>query len=377
MAYMRPKPLFAHTREPMSNVETKGTLSTLDMKHKIPSWVKTMRVQTALVTSLALWVGYISVNPLNIQSAIVIGVVGVLFHIYGFTMNEVKDRKYDSSIDNDSVHPIAEGKVDPKLASHVAWGSYFASVLVSMLSGYSPAGSVILAVSVIPAYAYNRYSKTHWWSNIYLSIWASMMVLSGALHAGQPNQVTALLMGIVAIQTFVQVMQGDLKDLTGDEKSVCRILGVTLTSGKKYANKKLSMSIQTDDQTSSQNSVVIYTKKFVGIVYSLKFIELGLLAWVSYTALAQNISMTLLYGVAYFSLIICFVTTLSMFMVYVYQRSKIKKYSSMHELTWVLLIGLSLYTIDPRSGVLVGVAPVIWYLVVNKVMHSGSLNPDI
>jgi len=340
-------------------------------------WIKTMRLQTALVTSLTLWAGYISVSPLNIKSALLIGVIGVAYHIFGFTLNEVKDREYDATIGNGSKHPIADGKVSPLTARKVAWGSYFLAILISSVSNFRAVGTIVLILSVIPAYAYNNYSKTHWWSNIYLSTWASMMVVTGSLYAGTPTNITWVVVGIIAIQIFVQVMQGDLKDLTGAEESVCRTLGVDLSTADEYVNYKTDIEMPSEDPIIGDNTVITYTNVFTVFIYLLKFTQLGLLIFIPYTFWEAGSNFSIMYTAIFFFSVITFVTTLSGFMVLVYNRDKIKKYSSMHELTNIALLGLALYPIHQYSSLLIIAAPISWFILTNKIIHSGSLNPDV
>lgn len=361
----------------MSNVEAKDTRIIHNSKTDLKTWLKTMRVQTALVTCLALWMGYITVDPLNIQSAAFLGVIGILYHIHGFTLNEVKDRQYDSAIGNGSVHPISRGEVSYVRATFIAWGAYIACILVSIImsitAGYSMIATMVLIASLVPAYMYNKYSKSHWWSNIYLSTWAAIMVLVGGLHAGTLNWVTYAIAIAVAIQMFVQVVEGDLKDLTGNEKSVCRRLGVKIVSPEEYLKGKVPVSAE--ELSDVYYEIVTYTKKFIILVYSVKSLQLSLLILIIYSTIGFHAPMV--FWIVYYSLIIVFITSLSMIMVYVYERDKIKKFSSIHEISSIFIFGSTMYAIDPRSGLFVGVAPVIWYILVNSFIHSGALNPDV
>ncbi|EGQ44059.1 MAG: 4-hydroxybenzoate polyprenyltransferase related protein, partial [Candidatus Nanosalina sp. J07AB43] len=222
----------------MSHSSENMNLNETDIRYRIINWAKAMRVQTALVTSLAVWVGYITVSHLTFESAIILGAIGLYFHIFGFTMNEVEDYEYDASIGNASEHPIAKGKVHAGLARYIAWGSLGLSITISALSGYSLAGTAVLIMAVVPAVLYNKYSKVHWWSNIYLSSWAVLMVLSGALHGGSPNVFTYMICLAVGIQIFVQVMQGTMKDIDGRENSMCKKLGLEKSSTYEFLNER-------------------------------------------------------------------------------------------------------------------------------------------
>jgi len=359
----------------MSNQEHTATLNKFELGYRVTKWIKTMRIQTALVTSLAVWVGYVSVANLTVESTIILGAIGLFFHIFGFTMNEVEDYEYDASIGNGSEHPIAKGEVHAGIAKYVAWMAFTVAICISALSGYSTTGTLMLLGAAIPGVMYNKFSKVHWWSNAYLSIWAVMMVIAGALHAGTPNQVTYMLAIAIAIQIFIQVMEGDMKDLTGNEDSVCRRMGVKLQSSHEYI--KQTQNAELENLNYNDASIVSYTKKFGALLYGSKIIELGLLIAIASSFVSMAPFGLRLYGLLYFTTTIIFVSSLSMVTVYVYDRNRIKQMSSIHELSAIVLIGLTVFPLQHGAGVLIALGPIMWYLGVNKVIHSGALNPDI
>lgn len=360
----------------MSNQQSRITLNKFKLRHRLGKWIKTMRVQTALVTSLAIWGGYITVAPLTFEAAVILGFIGIQYHIFGFTMNEVEDYEYDASIGNGSEHPIAKGEVHAGLAKYVSWIAFMLSIVVSVLSGYSVAGSMVLILSVVPAVMYNKYSKAHWWSNVYLSIWAMMMVISGALHAGTPNVISYALAIAIGIQIFVQVIEGDMKDIAGSENSICDALDVKLKSTHEYVKSKDKLSFDAIESAKSVD-IVSYTKRFTGLVYGLKAIELVILLYITSSFASMSMAMIRPYVLLYFIISIVFITSISMVTVYVYDRSRIKRMSSLHELSAIMLIGATVYPIQQSGGLLIAIAPILWYIGVNKIIHSGPLNPDI
>jgi len=351
------------------------------MMGRVSNWVKAMRLQTALVTSLSLWAGYITVSGINLDSALFLGTLGVLFHIFGFTMNEVEDYKYDAGIGNGSSHPIAQGKINlgqAKLLYMLALVSCITmSFTVSVLYRYNIYGTLALCASVLPGVMYNKYSKEEWWSNIYLSAWVAMMVLAGSMYAGMPNYVTALISIALAIQAFIQVVEGDLKDLSGKESSFCKRLGVDMISPYEYVNRNTIVTMDDDKLATFQDAVISYTKRFVAIVYGLKFTELLILMYIPFRYAGTSPYDMRLYSVIFFINIIVFITSMSALLVYVYDRDKIKKASSVHELSGITLVGLSLMPFSVRGGIMIAVLPIIWYIAVNKLLYQNSLNPDI
>lgn len=365
----------------MSNVEKSNQAGSSSIVNKLPDVIKTTRIQTALVTTITLWLGYLTVEPITVSSAIILLVIGVLFHVFGFTMNEIEDYIYDSKIGNGSSHPIANGDITLEYAKLISALSIIMSIGVSLSitlysNLYSIVGTIVLMAAVLPGVLYNKFSKTQWWSNIYLSIWSGVMVISGAMHAGSVNNLTIVIAVIVSIQIFVQVIQGDLKDLHGDEESFCRRMGVDMKPPNQYIESvsDINTGLQLNE---SKHSILTYPITFAVSVYGLKIVELFLILYVIMSVITMNGALMMAYTGIMFVLLVVFSTTLSMFMVYVYDRDRIKKYSSMHELTSVIILGMMAFAIQPLAGVLVGIAPIVWYVGVNKALYSDALNPDV
>lgn len=331
---------------------TTRKFSNREWRVKLVNWIKTTRIQTAMVTALSLWVGYITVRPLDITSAIFLTLIGLLVHSWGFTLNEVEDYEYDSRVGEVEGHPIAQGKVNAEAARYFAWGAAILAIVVSTLTPYRVEATVVLAISFIPGYLYDKYSKEHWWSNIYLSAWVLLMVLTGGLYAGSINSFTGLIAAAVAIQILVQVVQGDLKDIKGPENTLVEKLGVKV-----------------------EEDVIVYTKKFTWLVYGLKLLEASILVFIALVIVDESIIFPMLILMIVIGVI--FMTTVSMFLVNSYDRDKIKQKSSIHEIVSIVFLAVAVSPLSVVSSILIGVAPIIWYIGVNKIIHSGTLNPDI
>lgn len=352
-------------------------LNNQEIRVKIINWIKTTRVQTAMVTALALWIGYVTVSPLSIRSAILLGGIGLLVHIWGFTLNEVEDYEYDARHGDVDSHPIAQGKVHKGVARYLAWVTAILAVMVSTLTSYSIKATIVLLFSFLPGYMYDKFSKKHWWSNFYLAIWAISMVIAGAIYAGGINGYTILIAMAVGIQIFVQVIEGDLKDIKGSENTFAEKLGVEVDT------VEVDLYQSTDDRIlqkifdRERSDLIYYPNDFTFLVYGLKFIETMILISVAYLAVYDSS----IYSSLYFALLLLiaaiFLGTVSMLLVYVFDRSELKKKASLHELTSIAFLGISVVGFDVYGGMLIAIAPIIWYLTVNHIVHSEMLNPDI
>lgn len=361
----------------MSNTNTEEWVNEAPLNERLNSWIKTTRIQTAMVTSLAIWIGYISVTNIDFRNAILLGVVGLLVHIWGFTLNEVEDYKYDKLHDDIDGHPIAQGKVHADSARVLAWLSAIMAVATLTLMGGNIPSIIVLILSFIPGYAYDKWSKTHWWSNGYLSIWAMLMVLTGALYAGTPTIYTAMIATAVGIQIFVQVIQGDLKDLNGHEATFAETCGVSLKNVTGKVLHAKGNSAKACEINKSNSTIVSYSGIFSSVIYGMKFLEASIIFMIVFMTLEIGgvinhvwLSLVFIAGIA-------FIVSVSTFMVYIYDRDEIKKKSSTHELLSIVLLGLGVVGLDPMGAMLIIFVPIVWYLATNTVLHSSALNPDI
>lgn len=368
----------------MRTNSAKDARGTMPFKRKLVYWVKTARVQTAMVTSLALWVGYIATSDVSVVGIVSLAIIGILVHVWGFTLNEIKDSDYDSQADDVGGHPIAQGFVDVEDATKVAWLSAFTSVIVLWMWSRSPGAVSLLLLSFVPGYMYNEWSKVHWWSNGYLSMWAALLVFTGSAVSGTINVYSVCLAFILSIQIFVQVIQGDLKDLKEPESSFAAKLGVITTEVKGSVYEYVDGEVGDEIQSKGYCEVVRYPFKFSLTVYSLKIVEAGLLAYVSLAAINELPYSTIttrgfntLYITIFILITMLFIATASLFLVYIYDRDEIKKKSALHEVSSIILIGMSILPLSMLGGVIVATVPAIWFIGVNTVIHSSSMNPDI
>jgi len=333
------------------------------MTGSIKSWIKVFRLQTALVTALALWVGYVSTGQSQLGDIVVLAIVGLLTHMWGFGLNEVYDYEYDVQNQRSSGHPIATGEVQRKRVKYASRASIVFAIFIIWMGSKGALAPLMLVLSVIPGFAYNKYSKVHWWSNIYLSIWAFILVIAGALYVGEPNIITYLIAGALFIQIFVQVIEGDIKDIQGPESTFAGRFGTHLFS---------SFDAELNDYTR-----IKYSNTLVSIVFSLKFIESALIGIVGFLSVTYGgFKMMAYVGLICIALLL-FIYTLAKIFKKEYDRERVKINSAKHELTSIAVIGISMSMINIVAGLIILVAPILWFIGMNGLIHSKGLSPDI
>jgi len=326
----------------------------MNANNNIKQWLELSRLQTALVTTLALWIGYTTVAQLTIGTFLGLGFVGISVHLWGFIANEVNDKNYDEKYGESSDHILTTGNISEAQASIVAWTFGASAILFSAVVYGSLLGLALIVTSFGAGSLYNKYSKKHWWSNVYLSAWVLLLTLSGAAFAGEFSLYTWLMAGALAIQIFLQVVEGDIKDITGPEQSLAEKLGVKC-----------------------DGTYIEYPHGFRKLITTLKLTELGLASYIVYAGVDQSKIMDVAVLSIFIIIASLFISTSTLYLTARFDRDVIKKQSSIHELSSVLMLGVTSYWLDHNSAIFIALAPVVWYLLINKLLHSGTLNPDV
>jgi len=326
----------------------------MNVNNNFRQWLELSRLQTALVTTLALWIGYTTVAQLTVGTFLGLGFVGISVHLWGFILNEVNDKDYDKKYGDVNEHALNTSSISEAQASLVAWAFGALAILFSAVAYKSFLGLALIVTSFAAGSLYNRYSKKHWWSNVYLSAWVLLLTLSGAAFAGEFSIYTWSMAGALAIQIFLQVVEGDIKDITGPEQSLAEKLGVKC-----------------------DGTYIEYPHGFRQFITTLKLTELGLVSYIVYTGVDQSRIIDIVVLGIFITIASLFIATSTLYLTARFDRDTIKKRSSMHELSSVLMLGVTSYWLDHNSAIFIALAPVVWYLLINKLLHSGTLNPDV
>jgi hypothetical protein len=324
-------------------------------------WLKTLRFQAAPAGAAVTWLGYVSISEVDLASAILVGLVGLLANVWILGHNEISDAEYDAKHSDAGGHPIASGEINKHKAIVVTGVIVASSFGIYTLLEPGSNGYMILAVSYLFGYAYNNRSKVDWWSNLYFGLWGFTLVYAGAEPFGEYTATTFVLATAMGIYLFVGVIQGDLKDLDGPENTFSEHFGVELKS------------VDTDISPTR----IAYSTGFLAMLASLKVIELVMLiAGYSFLS-ADPLSLTNFNSIAILIGAIPFLLTVQGYVILEYDRAKIKRRYGLHVLVAFVLYGLAIIPASYTLGVFVALVPGLWFILFNKILHSNVLDPDI
>jgi len=191
---------------------------------KLGAWAALCRLQSTPLTWVILLLGYGTAGG-DILSTDVLPLlaVGALGHWSVYAMNDHLDMYHDRFAGK--LHkPLPAGEISETAATFfVTVGLLSSCVACYVWLGASPALYWIAAV--LTGIWYNIRSKTDWFSAIYLSVWAILVVAVGANYYGEPTWQSFLFGAAIAIHMFIMTLEGGLKDLPEGEPCIPRVMG--------------------------------------------------------------------------------------------------------------------------------------------------------
>lgn len=342
-----------------NSVRATGKLRSIGLRLQL--WLKTLRFQAAPAGIAVTWLGYVSVSEVDLTSAALVGLVGLLANVWILGHNEISDAEYDAKHSDAGGHPIASGEINKHKAIIVTGMIVASSFGLYTLLEPKGTGYAMLVSSYLFGYAYNDRSKVDWWSNLYFGFWGFTLVLAGAAPFGEYTATTFVLAVAMGIYLFVGVIQGDLKDLDGPENTFSEYLGVKLKS------------VDTDILPTR----IVYSREFLTTLASLKVTELSMLI-AAYSLLSTDpLSLVKLNSIAMVVGAVLFLSTVGGYVISEYDRAKIKRRYGLHVLVAFIVYGLAITPVSWILGVFVALVPGLWFVLFNKVLHSNVLDPDI
>lgn len=323
----------------------------------LAAWGRLVRLHTAIPTSLIAIATYITTQNVTLTGGVFIVLIGSIMHMSICTMNDYIDYEEDKNDVEKSTRPLVNGDVGLDEAKQFIFISAITSLSIAMI-----AGAYVFLVTLVGfffATTYNYYSG----QAVHGDVWYVAAILAlgslGIVVAGTYTLGTAAMMLVLTIHGFYQVQEGHMKDLGVDEKNVIQWLGV-----RKVGNNR-----------------VIFPSGFVSGTYFLKFFEVSLLLFILYMKLdtiTQYSSITIgVISAAYVvNLGIYFYSLINWLSEY-YSRGDVVRYITLHEVSAVMLIMLTISPYRPALSIFIMVMAPIYLFITNYFIHDDAVSPDI
>ncbi len=334
-----------------------------NIKNNLLEYLRLLRFHTSAATASAPLIGGLIAGQREIIPLFVLLVIGILYHIYGFVLNEYIDIEVDKKSIELHKKPLVSGSIPVKHAGFIVlFSSIFACVLtIVIFQKLLPI--IFLLFAIVLGGIYDVFGKRIIGSDFILGIGFFFICLFG-VSTFSSNFTTIIY--IVCLAYFLHIVfnnavEGGLKDVYHDSlagaKTTATRMGVKVKEGK-----------------------LIVTKKFLGFAYIINII---FIAFVFLLIFEQNQHFSFDRYLVQISILVI-LTAILLYSMYkflhtkTYDRSKLKKLFSVHEMIsyFMLLIALS-PILGLEITLFLMLLPSTWYLIFNGILYGKFLQPQV
>jgi len=336
----------------------------MNLKNKTLGYLQLLRLQTAAVTALTPVIGGLVMGQRDIFLIFILFIIGFLYHVYGFVLNEYIDIDVDKKSTDLNKKPLISGIVPKSHALFIALSSGICAFILTIYFFTDIFPILFLIFAFFFGGIYDFYGKKIPSLDFVLGGGFFFICLMGASTVSNDFTIVAyIICSIYFIHiSFNNSIEGGLKDVDHDylagAKTIATIMGVFV-----------------------QNSRLKVTKKFAALSYFLKFIFICLIILlciqpeINLFNFEKNTVQIILF--VFFSVVIFF-TMYKFLYISVFNRSKLKKLFSLHEMSSFFLLIISLSPlIELWPTIFLIFLPFIWYILFNFILYRKFLQPQV
>jgi len=333
------------------------------IKDTILEYLRLLRLQTGAATASAPLVGGLIMGQRYINSLVVLFILGIFYHIFGFVLNEYMDIEIDKKSSDLKDKPLVSGTINKNKVLLIVILCTLCSYSLIIFFHNSIYTISFFTISLIFGGLYDFYGKKIIGLDFALAGGFFFLCLTGASTISTDFNVLVYLVCLIYFFQIVfnNAVEGGIKDaehdLIGGAKTLATFMGVNVIQGK-----------------------IKMKKSFVVFSFSLRIIFLLLLIFIG---LQPKIMLWsdehILEIIILLLLIIILFTTLFGFLKSIrFDRSRLKKLFSIHEMTsfFIFIIVLS-PLLDIWITIFLLLIPGLWYLTFNVILYGKLLEPRV
>ena len=178
---------------------------------------------------------------IDIFDILVLGVIGFLVNMFGFTMNEYIDVEVDTASKELSDKPLVKGTIPREHALVMAFGSLSLTFVLAGLYFPDLVALTMLTISIAFAGIYNLIGKQYAGVDFLLGVWAFFFCLFGAYaFTSEAGLFVYIIATLILFQWwFANIVEGGVKDAEHDFDIGVR--NTTTAWGVRVMGDKLAM----------------------------------------------------------------------------------------------------------------------------------------
>jgi len=323
----------------------------MTLKKTILAYLRLSRLQTAAVTAVTPLIGSLLMGQRDIMVLSLLFLIGFFYHIYGFVLNEYIDVDVDRKSIDLQTKPLVSNQITKRSAIVLSLSAAACCCLLTLY--FSPAIQplALLLLALLLGGIYDILGKRIPGSDFILGLSFFFMCLMGASTVSDTfTTVTYIVCSIYFIHiVFNNAVEGGLKDVDHDT-----------AAGAKTLATRLGVRIQ--------DNTLFVTRPFVLFSWSIKMIFIGLI--VSLWLQPQTL-LVLFVGIVFFTMHTFLSAT-------TFERTRLKRLFSIHEISSYFLLVLSLFPLIGLSPTLILLfLPFLWFILFNVILYGKALQPQV
>lgn len=333
------------------------------MKNSLLEYLRLIRIQTSAATASAPLLGGLIAGQHEIIPLFILLIIGIIYHIYGFVLNEYIDVQVDKKSKDLHDKPLVSGSIPIAHAKFIVIFSSAASCIITIIFFKEVLSILFLLIAIILGGVYDVYGKKIVGSDFVLGAGFFFLCIFGASTYTSNFTIIIYLVGFAYFFhiVFNNAVEGGLKDVDHDFLAGAKTTATRL--GVKVKEKRL-----------------IVTRAFQGFSVTMTIIFLALVFLILYFQ-----DFNFLSGKYLLQIIIVLVLTLILFISLFkflssgeFNRPRLKRLFSVHEMTsyFMLILALST-TLFKEVTIFLLLFPFTWYLIFNLILYKKLLQPRV
>jgi 4-hydroxybenzoate polyprenyltransferase len=335
----------------------------MDWKIKLVGYFRLMRFQSAASESLLIIIGAVLMGQHDPWSLLILFCIGVLFHIYGFVLNDYADVEVDKKSVDLKKKPLVSGLIPMHHALIITFIAVVSIYILTIAFFYSAFSVLVLSLAIFLGGIYDYFGKkiSHI-SDFFVAGALAFIVLYGASTVSPSLTVIVYIISLMIFIgiVFANAIEGGLKDVDhdylGGAKTIPTLLGVKVVDGR-----------------------LLMSKRFLGFAYGLIALCFLLLFFLFMQPAINFFDGDYLrLSIVVVLLVLILFVSFKFLSLSLFNRLKMKRlYAVLNSLAGVVL----LITLYPFMGleylVILLLIPITWYVVFNTLLYGKPLQPDV
>jgi len=329
----------------------------------IREYFSLLRIQTGATTASAPLISGLIMGQRDVMHLTVLFVIGLMYHIFGFVLNEYADIEVDRKSIDLKKKPLVSGNITNKKALFI--------VILAIILGYalivffynSIHPITFFSIALILGGLYDLYGKRLAGMDFVLAGGFFFICFTGASTISEDINVLVYIFSLLFFFqiAFNNAVEGGLKDVDHDgmagAKTLAQSFGVTVNSG-----------------------VIMVTKSFIGFALGLRIIFLGLMVFLGSRPELDiwNFKHSLQLFLILLSVVISLVVLFRFLKSTRFDRSRLLRLFSIHEMASYFMVMMVLSPLfDLQIIIILLMLPAIWFIVSNFTLYGTILEPRV